>query len=319
MFDLDLVQVSALTEEQARELLEAIRWPSGPTCPHCGSVENITKFRPHSEREPVPSGGARPGVFRCNECKSQFTVTVHTIFEDSHIPLRTWLMAFAIMCSAKKGVSALQLQRQLGLGSYKSAWFMAHRIREAMKREPLATLLKGDIEADETYVGGKPRPKAGGPKPKRGRGTKKVPVMALVERDGRARARAVEHVDAKTLKQAIRDDVDRSSRILTDEWKAYPGIGKEFAGGHERVNHSKGEYVRGDVHTNTAESFFALLKRGVMGSFHHISRQHLDRYCDEFSFRWDHRKISDSDRTGIALRQAEGKRLTYKEPSGQKH
>lgn len=312
---LDLVQVSALTEEQARETIERIRWPNGPTCPHCGSVENITKFRPHSEREPAASGGARPGLFKCNNCKGQFTVTVGSIFEDSHIPLRTWLMAFALICSAKKGVSALQLQRQLGLGSYRTAWFMAMRIREAMKREPLASLLRGTVEADETYVGGKPRPKSGEPKSKRGRGTKKTPVMALVERDGRAHARVVARVDGNTLKQAIRDNVDKSSRILTDEWKAYPGIGKEFAGGHEMVNHGKGEYARGDVHTNTAESFFALLKRGVMGSFHHISKQHLDRYCDEFSFRWDHRKTSDSDRTAVALRQAEGKRLTYKRPT----
>jgi transposase-like protein len=317
MLELDLVQVSALTEDQARELLECIRWPNGPTCPHCGSVENITKFRPHSEREPAKSGGARAGVLKCNECKQQFTVMVGTIFSDSHIPLRTWLMAFALMCSAKKGVSALQLQRQLGLGSYKSAWFMAMRIREAMKREPLAGLLRGTVEADETCVGGKPRPKAGEPKSKRGRGTKKVPVVALVERDGRAHARAIEHVDAKTLKGAIRENVDRSARIVTDEWKAYPGIGKEFAGGHERVNHGKGEYARGDVHTNTAESFFALLKRGVMGSFHHVSKQHLGRYCDEFSFRWDHRRVNDSDRTAIALRQAEGKRLTYKQPREQ--
>jgi transposase-like protein len=223
-------------------------------------------------------------------------------------------MAFALLCSAKKGISALQLQRELDLGSYRTAWHLAMRIRHAMSREPLAGLLKGTVEVDETYVGGKPRPEAGAPKSKRGRGTKKTPVVALVERNGRVRARKVERVDGVTLKAAIRENVDRSSRIMTDEWAAYRGIGSEFAGGHEVVTHSAGEYARGDATTNTAESFFALLKRGVMGSFHSISKQHLDRYCDEFSFRWDYRRINDSDRTAIAIRQAEGKRLSYRWP-----
>lgn len=313
MLDLTLATVSAFSEEEARETLERIRWPNGPICPHCGSSENITKFRPITERpESAKHQQARSGVWKCNTCGGQFTVTVNTVMESTHVPLRLWLMAFTIMCSAKKGISALQMKRQLGIGSYQTAWFLCHRIREAKKREPLAGLLKGTVEVDETYVGGKPRKEAGAPKPKRGRGTKKTPVVVLVERDGRARARKIGRVDGKTLKAAIRENVERSAAIMTDEWAAYRGIGGEYEGGHKFVTHSAGEYVRGDAHTNTAESYFALLKRGVIGSFHHVSKQHLDRYCDEFSFRWDHRRMADSERTEIAIRQAESKRLTYK-------
>jgi transposase-like protein len=209
---LTLNQVSALTEDQARETIERLLWPAGPVCPHCGAVENLTRLNGEKHRA---------GLFQCNNCHEQFTVTVGTIFEDSHIPLRKWLMAFALLCSAKKGISALQLQRELDLGSYRTAWFMAHRIREAMKREPLAGLLRGTVEVDETYVGGKPRPEAGAPKPKRGRGTKKTPVVALVERNGRVRAHKIERVDGATLKGAIRANVDRKARIMTDEWAAY--------------------------------------------------------------------------------------------------
>jgi transposase-like protein len=315
MTDLTLATVSALTEDQARETFERIRWPNGPTCPHCGSVENIIKFRPIVERpESAKHQQARPGVWKCNACGGQFTVTVNTVMESSHIPMRLWLMAFTIMCSAKKGISALQMQRQLGIGSYRTAWFLCHRIREAKKREPLAGLLSGTVEVDETYVGGKPRKEAGAPKATRGRGTKKVPVVALVERGGRVRARKIVRVDGATLKGAIRENVDRKARIMTDEWAAYRGIGAEFEGGHEVVTHSAGEYARGDATTNTVESYFALLKRGVTGSFHHISKQHLDRYLAEFSFRWDHRAETDNNRAAVAIRQAEGKRLTYKQP-----
>jgi transposase-like protein len=302
---LTLNQVSALSEDEARETIESILWPSGPVCPHCGGVENLTRLHGKAHR---------PGAFQCNNCREQFTVTIGTILEDSHIPLRKWLMAFALLCSAKKGISALQLQRELELGSYRTAWHMAHRIRHAMSREPLAGLLLGTVEVDETYVGGKPRPEAGAPKSKRGRGTKKTPVMVLVERKGRVRASKIDRVDGATLKAAIRENVDRSSRIMTDEWASYHGIGLEFAGGHEIVTHSAGEYARGDAHTNTAESYFSLLKRGVVGSFHHISKEHLDRYCDEFSFRWNYRSTTDAERTEVAIRQTKGKRLSYKQP-----
>jgi transposase-like protein len=302
-----LKDISQLTEERAREYLEGIRWPNGPVCPHCGSVEGITRFQGEVHRD---------GVYKCNPCGQQFTVTVNSIFHGSHISIRTWLMALSIMCSSKKGVSALQLQRQLGLGSYRSAWHLAHRIRHAMAREPLASLLKGVVEVDEAYIGGKPR-KLSGEKAKRGRGTKKTPVVALIERDGRVRARKLEWISSNTLKEAIRDNVDRSATIMTDEMPSYRGIGKEFAGGHKTVKHRKLEFARADgAGINTAESFFALLKRGVVGSFHHISKTHLDRYCDEFSFRWDHRKSSDSERTIQAIRQSEGRRLTYAPPSG---
>jgi transposase-like protein len=177
-------------------------------------------------------------------------------------------------------------------------------------------LLSGTVEVDETYVGGKARPGSGETR-KRGRGTKKTPVVALVERGGRVRAHKIERVDAATLKGAIRENVDRKAQIMTDEFRSYHGLGKEFAGGHEVVRHSAGEYARGDAHTNTVESYFALLKRGVMGSFHHVSKQHLDRYCDEFSFRWDHRSITDSERAEIAINGAVGKRLTYRRTRSQ--
>jgi transposase-like protein len=299
-----LTDVSKLTEEQARKTFECIRWPNGPVCPHCGSVE-ATKLEGKAHRE---------GLYKCRGCEGQFTATVNTIMEDSHLPIRTWLMAFAILCSSKKGVSAMQLQRQLGLGSYRTAWHMAHRIRHAMSKEPLSGLLKGTVEVDETYVGGKPRKGSGRPR-KYGRGTAKTPVVALVERGGRVRAHKIVGA-GDNLKQEIRDHVDRGSRVMTDELMAYRGIGKEFAGGHHMVSHSKGEYARGDASVNEAESYFALLKRGIVGSFHHVSKQHLDRYCDEFSFRWNHRKISDSDRTVEAIKSGEGKRLMYRDPIG---
>jgi len=303
--DLTLIELSRLTEDQAREALERLRWPNGPVCAHCGESENVTKLK---------GSAHRVGLYRCNACEEQFTATVGTVMEQSHIPIRTWLMAFAIICSSKKGVSALQLQRQLGLGSYRSAWHMAMRIRHAMSKEPLAGLLKGTIEADETYVGGKPR--KGGKASKYGRGTKKVPVVALVERGGRARSFPVKDAKANTLREVLSRNVDPSARLMTDEWRPYITVGREFAGGHERVSHGKGEYARkGGIHVNTAESYFALLKRGVMGSFHHISERHLHRYCTEFDFRWSHRNRTDGERTEVAIKGAEGKRLIYRKPT----
>ena len=278
----------------------------GPVCAHCGAVENVTRLQGEAHR---------PGVFQCNNCHEQFTVTVGTIFEDSHLPLRKWLIAFALLCSAKKGISALQLQRELDIGSYRTAWHLAHRIRHAMSKEPLASLLKGTVEADETYVGGKPRPQSGAPKSKPGRGTKKTPVVALVERDGRAIAKPTIDATAKTLSPIIRANVDQSAaKLMTDSWRGYITVGREFAGGHHTVDHGAGEYARGDAHVNTAESFFALLKRGIVGSFHHVSPEHLHRYCDEFSFRWDYRSIDNSARTEIAIRQTKGRRLSYRWP-----
>lgn len=308
---MNLSEISRLTEDQAREYFETIRWPGGPVCPHCGSVEN-TKLQGKAHRA---------GLYDCHGCHAQFTVTVGSILEDSHLPIRTWLMAFSILCSAKKGCSALQLQRQLGLGSYRTAWHLCHRIRLAMEREPLKGLLGaggGTVEADETPVGGKPRksprkrPGASRERPIPTK-TRVVGLVGLVERGGRARAHVIPDLTGPTLKAAVRAQVEKSARLMTDENPAYAGLGGEFAS-HETVNHTAGEYARGDTTTNTIEGFFGLFKRGVTGSFHHISEKHMNRYLNEFSFRWDLRKVSDSERTVEAIRASEGKRLMYRQP-----
>jgi transposase-like protein len=299
---LNLATIAKLTESEVREMFERIRWPETVTCAHCGS-KGVTRLDGEAHRT---------GVFQCNECRSQFTVTVGTIMDRSKLPLKKWLVAFHLMCSSKKGISALQLQRQLGLGSYQTAWHMAHRIRLAMKEGPLAGQLGengGTVEVDETYIGGKPR--KGGAASKRGRGTKRTPVLVLVDRNGKAHSQPIKSIDAKTLKGSIRELVDRSARICTDELASYTGIGQDFDGGHSVVSHSKGEYSHDDVNTNAAESYFALLKRGMHGSFHHVSKHRLHRYCEEFSFRWNRRKDSDGERTVAAIQMAEGKRLTY--------
>jgi transposase-like protein len=303
------IDVGRLTEDEARTILEGIRWPKGPACPHCGSLR-ITRIKAKSDK-------IRDGVIQCNDCRGQFTVTVGTIMHRSHITLRQWVQAFYSMCSHKKGVSALQLQRNLGLHSYKSAWHLAHRIRSAMKEKPLANILNGVVEVDETYIGAR-RPRKSqkdlmnGKNFKRGRATKKIPVMVLVERHGEAVSKPIRKINAANLKSAIRKMVDQQSTIITDDCGSYSGIGREFAGGHKTINHSLGQYVNGDISTNTAESYFALLKRGVHGTFHHVSKHHLKRYCDEFSFRWNYRKVNDGERAEAAIRGADGKRLTYK-------
>jgi transposase-like protein len=304
---MDLVDVGKMTEEQAREYLESICWPDGPVCPHCDS-KNATKMNGEAHRT---------GLYQCNSCRGQFTVTTGSIMEDSHVPLQKWVMAFHLMCSSKKGISALQLQRNLGLGSYKTAWFMAHRIRLAFRNDPIGPTLKGIVEVDETYVGGKPRPGTG--KHKSGFGTKKAPVLVLVQRDGPSVVKPIPRVDSQNLKGTIEANVEKSAIIMTDELNRYRGLNKKFAG-HEHVNHSIRQYAKllkdgTVVHTNTAESYFALLKRGIMGAFHHVSKQHLHRYCDEFSFRWNNRKIEDGERTAEAVRKTRGKRLIYKEPA----
>jgi len=297
------IDVGRLTEDEARTILENIRWPNGIECPKCRS-KNIVRINGKSDK-------VRDGLLRCKDCRRQFTVTVDTIMHRSHITLRQWVQAFYAICSSKKGVSALQLQRNLGLHSYRPAWHLAHRIRTAMSPKITAGMLKGIIEVDETYIGGKPR-KSKDKHNKRGRGTKKTPVMALIERKGNAISKPIGKVNAKTLKSAIREMVDKQSTIMTDEWPAYNGIGREFAGGHKVVNHGLGEYVKGNVYTNNAESYFALLKRGVQGIFHHVSKQHLHRYCDEFSFRWNNRNVTDGERATEAIKGIEGKRLVLR-------
>jgi transposase-like protein len=298
---LDLTNPIYSNADLAREHLEALHWPNGPVCPHCGETTRVRRLEGKS---------TRAGVVMCNPCRKPFTVTVGTIFEDSKIKLNKWLLAFRLMAGSKKGVSAHQLHRSLGI-TYKSAWFMAHRIREAMNIDngPLGGPNEV-VEADETYVGGKARNRAF-----RKPAAKKA-VVALVTRDGHARSFHVANVNAKTLRPLIVVNVDRASHLMTDESPVYTGVGKEFAG-HTSVIHSASEYVRkgGWAHSNTAENFFSIFKRGVIGTYHHMSEAHLGRYCAEFDFRYNTRKISDAERTDVAMLGARGKRLTYRQPN----
>jgi transposase-like protein len=317
--NMNLSTVSQFSEDEARRYFEKIRWPNGRFCPHCGADGSYEIGR--RKRSVRHERSHRDGLYKCEDCGEQFTAMVGTILEQSHLPIRLWLMAFALMCSSKKGVSALQLQRQLGIGSYRSAWHMCHRIRHAMDKEPMKGLLGvggGSVQVDEAYIGGKPRKGSSSGKPRYGRSTEKQPIVALVEKGGRVRSHMIARPDAKTLREAIRKHVDKSATIHTDEWSAYHGIGKDFAGGHQTVNHSSGEYARDGVTTNEAEAFFALLKRGIYGQFHNVSRKHLNRYINEFSFRWDRRKMSDAERTIEAIQSGEGKRLRYRDPVARK-
>jgi transposase-like protein len=294
--------------ESAREFLEKSRWPEGPVCPHCGEINNAFRLEPKPSKK---GKHVRKGVWKCGGCREQFTVTVGTIFEDSHIPLNKWLLAIHLLCASKKGMSAHQLHRMLGV-TYKSAWFMAHRIRYAMSQPPLATKLKGIVEADETYVGAKR--KRGAKRGRPGIDSHKVPVIAVLERGGRVRSQAVERVTAENLRQAIRDNCETDAHIMTDDLNLYRGIRKEFPK-HSVVNHSAGEYARGEVHVNSLEGFFGLLKRGITGVYHHVGKGHLHRYLSEFDFRYNSRTLKDGERTMLALKGTEGKRLMLREPS----
>jgi transposase-like protein len=310
--DLTLATVSKFTEEQAREYLESVRWPKGADCAHCGSPK-VTKLGGNS---------AKLGLYKCKDCRKKFTVMVGTIFEDSHIPLRSWVIAFHMICSSKKGYSAKQLQRNLGLKSYKSAWHMAHRIRHAMNVGAFTKPLSGTVEVDETYIGGKFRIGSQAVKP--GERAKdhpsptanKAPVVSLVERGGTVRSFHVANVTGTNLKQVLREHVDPSAHVMTDEAALYKWVGKQHDR-HSTVDHHSHEYSRLEadgtvVSTNTVEGFFSLLKRGVYGTFHSVSKQHLHRYLSEFDFRYNARDITDGERTALAIQGAEGKRLTYK-------
>lgn len=309
-----------IDETAAREHLEAIRWPTGPVCPHCGGIERNSKITAKTKN------GARPGLYFCGDCREQFTVTVGTVFERSKIPLHKWLLANHLMCSSKKGMSAHQLHRTLGI-TYKSAWFMAHRLREAMTSTETGPLGgSGEtVEVDETYWGNKKRYGKG----PRGFGHK-MKVVSLVERNGDKRSFHVANVTAKTVTPILREQVSKKARLMTDENKVYKKVGKEFAS-HESVNHSIGEYVRDDATTNTVESSFAIFKRGLYGTFHHVSEAHLQRYATEFDFKWNHREkrnkvdgkwitvgFTDSQRADASLKGIGGKRLTYKGPCSEK-
>jgi transposase-like protein len=285
-------------ENKAREHFERLQWPDGPVCPHCGVIDKATKLEGES---------TRPGVYKCNECRKPFSVTVGTVFERSHIPLNKWLYAMHSLCSGKKGVSAHQLHRQLGI-TYQSSWFMCHRIREAMRIAKFETPLGGKfktVEVDETYIGGKAtNRKSRKVKPK------KI-VVSLVQRDGDVRSFPITKVNSRKMNALLRKQVSKKVHLMTDDSPMYPRIGKQF-NRHSSVNHSIEEYVRGDVYTNTVENYFSILKRGVIGTYHHISNQHTPMYLAEFDFRYNARKISDTERTEKAIKGAVGKRLTYR-------
>jgi transposase-like protein len=304
----------------ARSYLESIRWPKGPVCPHCGAMERMSKLEGKSHR---------PGLYDCGHCRDQFTVTVGTVFERSKISLDKWLFAATLMASSKKGVSSKQIERMVGV-TYKTAWFMTHRLREAMKQDGGIFSTGGaTIEADETYVGGKERNKHRSKRDKKHiGGVGKQMVLSLVERGGKVRSFHLPSVNAGNLRPILNAQLDTAkARLMTDGEGQYRLVAPMFAS-HETVNHGAGEYVRGDAHVNTAEGFFSIFKRGIIGTFHHVSPQHLQRYATEFDFRYNYRETrvkvdgkwakagySDAERAQALLKGISGKRLTYRDSS----
>lgn len=304
--DLNLITLAKeySDEDKARALFESWRWPNGPICPHCKHNEVYTIQSKESTKK---NNKARAGLYCCAACRKTFTATVGTVLEDSHLPLSKWVMALFILCSSKKAVSALQMSRMMGV-TYKTAWFLCHRIRFAMGDSHKGKL-KGVVEVDETFIGGK-----GDAKTKLSR---KIPVVALIEQDGSMKARVVPNVSQKNLGAALHDCVEKEAIICTDENAGYLKAGKQFKA-HHRVVHSKYEYVLNTpdgiaASTNRCESFFSLLKRGVHGAWHNVSREHLPKYVNEFAFRWNTRKLTDGERLVAAIPMIEGKRLTYKQ------
>jgi transposase-like protein len=294
--------------DKAREYLEALRWPNGPVCPHCGVVGGHYALTGKS---------TRPGLWKCKDCREQFTVTVGTVFERSKIALNVWLTAVYLLCSSKKGMSSHQLHRVLGV-TYKTAWFMTHRIREAMKDGSPGILGGGGtpVEVDETYWGNK----------KRQRGTRQqnrsyhdaMKIVSLVERGGKARSFQFQTVYGGVLRDTLRRHIHPNATVHTDESGLYRPLWRYFE--HQTINHAKGEYSRDGVTTNNVEGYFSILKRGLVGTFHHVGEQHLHRYCVEFDFRYNTRAAlgyTDSERTAAALKQIGGKRLTYRRTSGE--
>jgi transposase-like protein len=293
-------------EGAARIYFQEVRWPDGVFCPFCGTLDGI---------KPVGGPSMGPGWFYCESCQDKFTVRVGSIMERSHIPLHKWLLAFRLMTSSEKGISAHQLHRTLGI-TYKSAWFLAHRIRESMRDDGSSGPLGGEgqfVKADETFVGGKAKNRAyKAPLPKKA-------VVSLVERKGRVRSRHVAEVTAANLRPILKAGIDKASHLRTDESGVYWKAGEEYAR-HKTVNHSIKEYVRGDAYTNTAEGYFSILKRGIYGTYQHVSEAHLQRYLTEFDFRYTHRVkmgIDDGTRAMLAIKGADGKRLTYRRTRSQ--
>jgi transposase-like protein len=299
-------------EAKALAHIEASRWNGKPVCPHC-----------NSERVRRMEGKTQAGMFLCNDCRDKFTVRTGSVMERSHVPLHKWLLATHLMAASKKGMSAKQMERMIGV-TYKTAWFLCHRIREAMDGANPAGPMGGygkTIEADETYVGGKVSNKHAD---KRGhdpvarrkhlgpRLSEKQAVVSLLERGGNVRSFHVAKVTGPLLRSVLVTNVDRGSWLMTDEHSGYVGVGKEFVG-HGSVAHSKGEYGRAGVfHTNTVENFFSIFKRGVIGTYHHLSEAHLHRYCAEFDLRANTRDMTDGERAAVILKGGEGRRLTYR-------
>ncbi len=305
---IDLTNPIFNDEASAWKHFEAIRWPDGPICPHCGVI---------NAADPIVGKTARHGLYRCRECRKQFTATIGTLYEGSHIPMHKWLLATHLMCASKKGISAHQLYRMLGFGSYRTAWFMSLRIREAMAPSnpgPIGGESKV-VESDETVIGGKAKNQAYAKKE-----PKKHTVLTLVDRNGESRSFHIANVKAKTLREKIVTTVSRKSHLMTDELASYESVGKEFAN-HCTVNHSANEYVRlgGFVHINTAECRFSLMKRAIYGTHHSISEAHLPRYLSEWDFKFNTRKIKDSERAVTTVKGAEGKRLQYRQPREAAH
>lgn len=300
------------SEDLAREFIEFLRWPNGATCPHCQSVK-VYSIAANSAKK------VRKGLYKCGDCKKQFTVTVGTIFEDSRIPLNKWFHAMQLLTSSKKGSSSHQIHRTLGI-TYKSAWFLTHRIRYAMAEEMPEVKLSGVVEVDETYIGGKAKNMHAKVRKEKiqGRGAvNKEAVVTLVERGGNVKTTHVAHVTGANLKEVMKKHIAKEAQIMTDESPSYSFVADEFAS-HDSVNHGAGEYVRETAHVNTSESVHAIMKRGVIGVYHHWSEQHLHRYCAEFDFRFNRRKMTDGERLVEAFRKVEGKRLMYRQTKAKK-
>lgn len=295
-------------EATAYEKLEALLWPDGPVCPHCGGVEKIYRIKPNPEKR------VRFGLHKCGQCKCQFTIKVGTVFEQSHVPLHKWLQAVYLIASSKKGISANQLHRTLEV-TLKTAWFMGHRIRDAMRGDGLAPLggAGQTVEVDETFIGRdydkKPKHE------KKGRGyAHKFKVLSLVERGGRARSVVVDDLKAKTLTPILKEQIAQETRVITDEAGQYRFLSRDFAD-HQFVRHGIGEYGRGDVNTNTVEGFFSIFKRGMKGTYQHCGKRHLPRYVAEFDFRYNERGLDDPTRMDALLSGIVGRRLTYRDSS----